>query len=127
MTKQEKRNVRKSGKISTDQCCCLATRSFSPGSVRKFFSCFSVKSLCIILPPADLSQYTDKYAMMQLMKQITYVCFGTCGAEVTQKEYDNGKRKCRNKTCSEFRKAFEPIRCACGPNCAQKRDYQELY
>ena len=50
------------------------------------------------------------------MDKKIYICTGTCRAEISKDQYDNGLVKCGTKTCDRFGQSFEEkIKCEiCG-------------
>lgn len=45
--------------------------------------------------------------MVDLTVETRYFCTGTCGAVVTQEQYDQGLTKCGDESCNMHDKPFE--------------------
>jgi hypothetical protein len=43
------------------------------------------------------------------MAQTQYVCTGSCGAEVTEEEFLNGKTTCTDETCDQYGEPLEKM------------------
>lgn len=43
------------------------------------------------------------------LDKVVYVCKGTCKAQITQKQYDEGLTKCGAKECTMFAKPFKKL------------------
>ena len=41
--------------------------------------------------------------------KVEYICEGTCQAQITQKQYDEGLTKCGAKECTLYRKPFKKL------------------
>ncbi|MEK7211260.1 MAG: hypothetical protein AAB731_01370, partial [Patescibacteria group bacterium] len=60
------------------------------------------------------------------MPEIRYVCAGTCGANVSEAEYENGLKKCGEHACPMYGHEFEKrLKCPiCG--ALYKREEEEM-
>jgi len=47
--------------------------------------------------------------MNQPKKDIAYTCEGSCQAQITQKQYDEGLTKCGAKECTFYGKPFKKL------------------
>jgi hypothetical protein len=45
----------------------------------------------------------------QSNKKIAYICEGSCGARITQEDYDKGLTKCGDKRCNLYGKPFKKV------------------
>lgn len=45
-------------------------------------------------------------------KKTAYICEGTCQAQITQKQYDEGLTKCGDKSCTLYGKPFKKVEIA---------------
>lgn len=41
--------------------------------------------------------------------EVTYICEGSCQAQITQKQYDEGLTKCGAKDCTLYGKPFKKL------------------
>jgi len=50
------------------------------------------------------------------MSEVKYVCEGTCGAELTEEEYNNGNHVCKSDGCTHLGQPFKrKVKCIkCG-------------
>ena len=59
-----------------------------------------------------------------LMKDIAYICIGSCLTDISQEEFDGGKTKCTVKDCTKFDMEYMRLdACMCGKEngCCQQQ------
>lgn len=43
-------------------------------------------------------------------KNVAYICEGSCNAQITQEQYNNGLVKCGAKNCNLYNKPFKKVK-----------------
>lgn len=56
------------------------------------------------------------------MNTVTYVCVGSCMAEISKEQYDKGLTKCGAKDCTKYKEPFVELSgCECGSDCCMSQ------